>query len=659
LYSSSGSTTCVTCTIGLFSAAGSSSCSSCSPGKYGASAGLSACDDCPTGQYSGLPACTNCTICPLSTYSSVVGQSACTGCPLNAITSSQESYSVSKCLCPDGFYGKASQNESCKTCGNSQGIKCPFNSPLPYVLPGYYRGSQPATIYRCVPFDACVQTEYSESTQCATGYTGDVCGQCILGSYYRLGLNCKKCPNPAFKYLGLVVVLVFIIGVTSTIMFRQSSSGLPVEIKFGFLGIQLLGLFPSLSSSWPPGLSGILNAFSLSNLDIDLFAPGKLYLLFVFFRQLCVECSVPLSFWTKYYLKMTFPLILLGLVIANCLAFALLSKFVWKKGVDFKFLRTRAITFLLQTVVSCYTLLISGAVSPFICLKQADGTEIMVKNPAITCTGGEWLKHYPVVMFLIILYGAFVPLSFLGLLVFNRNNLDDPDVQHYIGTFTRQYKPKFFWWDIIFLLKRALFVVISSLIPANPGNSAPYFGCIFLIFGYLCLEFFVHPYKRTIVAKRSAVWSLLAVMVLMADGLVFKSSSSSDITKYAYSIVMLLLILLAIATLMISIGQRFKRSWLKRQKKKMSHGASAGSVLAAGAIETSDAIEYTDPEVVMRIIAEMEELLNKDIPGISSVIIRRVNRNSLHSSVVMSPIVAKAKDKSLTETQSMGVLHAF
>jgi hypothetical protein len=118
------------------------------------------------------------------------------------------------------------------------------------------------------------KTEFDENTTCSNGYTGQLCGECIQGTYYKQGLICKKCPDPIQKYFGFILVLLFVLPISYVLMLRQNSNGLPAEVKIAFSAIQLLGLFPNLSNNWPQPLSSLLSGFSLFNLDIDLFAPG-------------------------------------------------------------------------------------------------------------------------------------------------------------------------------------------------------------------------------------------------------------------------------------------------------------------------------------------------------------------------------------------------
>jgi hypothetical protein len=103
------------------------------------------------------------------------------------------------------------------------------------------------------------------------------------------------------------------------------------------------------------------------------------------------------------------------------------------------------------------------------------------------------------------------------------------------------------------------------------------------------------------------MWSLIAVLVLMSDGLVFKSYQSSEVTKYAWSIIMIFLIFLALSTTCFSLIQSIKK------KKRLK--------LATSTI-LSPTIEITDPHC-LRKIEGIEAVANIDIEDVQKITITR------------------------------------
>jgi hypothetical protein len=277
LYSLSGSELCIGCPQGKYSTTDrASSCTSYAANKFSNSTGLSGgCSDCEIGKYSNASS-SKCSSCPIGRYAASEGTSSCSSCPFKAQTLAEGSISPSSCVCPSEYWGKAASGEDCSLCAeNVEGLTCPYNSPIPFVLTGYFRDTvQLSTVYRCIPQTACNVTGYELQARCAEGYSGFLCGDCVKGTHYRQGLNCKRCPNSAQKYCGLTLLILFVGAITGVLMFRKSSR-LPAEIRYAFLAIQTLGLFPNISANWPSALATLFSVFSFSNLEIDLFAPGE------------------------------------------------------------------------------------------------------------------------------------------------------------------------------------------------------------------------------------------------------------------------------------------------------------------------------------------------------------------------------------------------
>jgi hypothetical protein len=271
---------CYPCEAGKFSFASgnSSTCFECPAGKFNILTGSSseaACIGCPPGKFNFQPGKTECTNCPLGSYS--VGQkSFCDLCGTGSSTSGNGSTSISDCYCPQLFYGRAFNGDPCRPCTISDGVTCMVNSSLPFVSRGFARSTtDPSMVVVCQPIQACSETGFSNVTICSLGYSGSSCESCMAG-FYRLGLSCKECPSTVWTTMGwmlLLLALVFLLRKVS-----RNDSLQRVEFRTTVLGIQTLALLPALSSSWPPTLSFVLNGISLSNLNIDFFAPGKFQL---------------------------------------------------------------------------------------------------------------------------------------------------------------------------------------------------------------------------------------------------------------------------------------------------------------------------------------------------------------------------------------------
>jgi len=85
---------------------------------------------------------------------------------------------VKNCYCVDG-YGYASKGEDCKSCTAKVGVAS-CSGIVPQIAAGFFRSeSDPSVAFICSPADSCLRS-LNTSTACATGYTGEKCGDCEI-----------------------------------------------------------------------------------------------------------------------------------------------------------------------------------------------------------------------------------------------------------------------------------------------------------------------------------------------------------------------------------------------------------------------------------------------------------------------------------------------
>jgi hypothetical protein len=214
--------------------------------------------------------------CPLGQLNDFEGKSECFGCPLFSTTISTASESQMSCFCEEGYYGKPFLNESCQRCSLVPGMQCPQNSSYPASILGYFKNpADPNIILECHPKESCLSSNSSFSfTTCNIGYTGWVCGSCIDFEFYKSGANCVECPSLAIK-VSVYVVLILIAILVIRRMSSFDSFGALSAVKILLFWIQIIALFPSLSSNLTPFLRIFFAILSFVNLDIDIFFPGK------------------------------------------------------------------------------------------------------------------------------------------------------------------------------------------------------------------------------------------------------------------------------------------------------------------------------------------------------------------------------------------------
>jgi hypothetical protein len=383
--------------------------------------------------------------------------------------------SALECVCPEGYYtptGRA--GTACEVC--PAGGYCAGGSVVPEALVGWWSAvADPLNFKHCVNAGACTG---GEPASCAAGYTGPLCSMCEAG-YYRSDIVCKSCDGAsavkvklAFLCIGLavLVVIVYQISKVGKQELKRHKEDKPVVNLFSLgtsLGLivsfmQVIVVLSSMrESTWENPIYFLMQKISFINFDLDVAA---------------MECSTPLSYLSKYLLRLLLPLISLGLIIV---AFAV--NYVHQKLISFfghnitdrhtpfvrklvtraasmresaemgtaemlkfsiKDLPYRVFGFLfteqhymrLNPVINAsimgldilYIYLVSSSVEVFQCMDQPDGTKVMMSYASVECYSEEWFRSYfPVGLFGICVYGAGIPVAFGLILVKGRNNVTD------------------------------------------------------------------------------------------------------------------------------------------------------------------------------------------------------------------------------------------
>jgi hypothetical protein len=211
------------------------------------------------GQYQALGESSTCFKCPRGKFSPQQGQTFCQECD-GGTTEFEGSTGKSDCvICNEGYFGSP-PDKSCTPCPVSKNIHCPEKTSYPYVDPGFWR-IDAITILECSPTSACAFTGMGNNTKCSVAYTGQNCGNCNYG-YYRLGLECKSCPNVLVRvltFLGFFVLFIIIL-----IRLLRFQGSISPDAKIAMQSMQIMALYSSISSKWPPYLKAILNSFSLT-----------------------------------------------------------------------------------------------------------------------------------------------------------------------------------------------------------------------------------------------------------------------------------------------------------------------------------------------------------------------------------------------------------
>jgi hypothetical protein len=210
---------------------------------------------------------------------------------------------------------------------------------------------------------------------------------------------------------------------------------------------------------------------------------------------------VQLGFWQKYYIKMAIPFIVSILILVGTVVSFFFRERVKKSRTNIPakeavgMIMNRVRPLLVVLVITMYTFLISSALSPFKC-KFSNNQYVMFDNPSSLCFDADWYAKLPLVIFFCLLYGLFLPGSIIAMFYMNRNNLSDPKFYSRFAVLIRNYNESYFWWDLMPMMKRAIFVVCAAFLLIAKTEVTLTYMTQFFLFCYLAVEVSCSPYKH-------------------------------------------------------------------------------------------------------------------------------------------------------------------
>jgi hypothetical protein len=211
------------------------------------------------------------------------------------------------------------------------------------------------------------------------------------------------------------------------------------------------------------------------------------------------ECAIKASFWDKYYFKLFFPIILSAVVLLLLVGkILLLEKFpeIARKLKLRKFKVSQKLTGLFSfMVVGFYTLLISTVVQPFNCTKQPDGSFTLTKAPSIKCFESAWQKHLPIMVIFFFLYGVSIPVVMIFIFYRNRSRIFTNAFKSRYISLISPYNPTFFYFEIVIMLKRALFVISNDFLSVATYTARYFSGFGTLLF-FFWIEILILPFQN-------------------------------------------------------------------------------------------------------------------------------------------------------------------
>jgi hypothetical protein len=468
-------TICSKCPSGKYSFALSSYCMDCDRGYFSAGQGES-CLPCSSGTFAGSIGSTTCQKCEIGRYSEKTASSICFECPMESTTLQNGSYVLSKCVCSSGSYGIIPSIEGCRKCKMYRGVKCDANSSVPFADQGYWRNQDDVSlVYECIPRQACLQSGFLENTICEEGYIGKRCGACSANRF-RSNYDCALCPGGWITWTIFFAVLILILCVYFYILnSRNSIQSSRYSFRIILVSIQTLGVLSRFTDSSNNNaiLSSLLSLIDLSNLNFEL----------VF----ALECfSKNSKFWGNFTIKtLSLPILFIFTYLVGIFISRL---YLTRRRKESRLLASaldKSIALFFVVLTNMYTFILSNVLSAFRCFPQDDGTFTLLSSPALDCYDSYWNDHIPILSFGILMI-ILIPVALFIKLYLNRSNRMSNKFYWRFSRFFEPYKPKFYYWEVVVMIRRTIFVALVDL-----TNSWQKLERAFVLITFLIFESFV------------------------------------------------------------------------------------------------------------------------------------------------------------------------
>ncbi|KAG3110379.1 hypothetical protein PI125_g10068 [Phytophthora idaei] len=399
-----------------------------------------------------------------------------------------------KFQCSPGYY--RTSTEFCDEC--PEGATCAGGDEMPLAKPGYWREGE--VVLACDPMYACLG-----ANKCAEGYADIRCGECET-NYHKLNSECNSCPDNKW---GSIAIGFICLGVASIVSYLLTRKGVSLGLlSIGIDYFQTLSIFGNARISWPSSLINLFSTLSAFNLNLELIAP---------------ECfSFQVSYENKWFIIELFPLVVGATSLGIFAALYAYKRFIKRR-------RTRLTSHLPQlfgsTLVMMYYLflyLTRTTLDVFNCVGTipSDGKLYMVAIYA-QCfePGGIHMQLFPYAVLAFVVYSLGYPLFVLLTLSRNRalvmedqllramqrgtSRRTNPNCWVFRKKFSKlyyQFKPDFWYWMVLIILRKFLLVGIGLLFRQDPVFQLA--TATFVLFVNYALQVRCRPYMSAYETQR-------------------------------------------------------------------------------------------------------------------------------------------------------------
>jgi hypothetical protein len=353
-----------------------------------------------------------------------------------------------------------------------------------------------------------------------------------------------------------------------------------------------------VSTSWPEEVLFFLRIGSFINFQFDLFSPS---------------CAIPIDFWDYYQSQMLAPLIFLGVIVLFHFPVFLKERKKQNQSLSaWSNFLSKVIVSLVFIFSNMFTFLTSKVLGPLECYQQPDGTFTMVLSPSERCFSGSWNRNYGTVILYTFLYLALVPFLIILVFIRNRGRKDALFLERF-GSLIRPYREHLYFWELIWTLKKAIFVILVKVL-AGVSLSDRLFFLICTLMLFIALESYFLPFKTNFLNGLNSLWNITAIFLLLANAFIFDPISTGSTARILTSIMSILLILFAFGVSLFRICTNIVF------RRRMEHRETRIQSIANVNSTTENRANDEDIWVSGQVFSSVNTLAKSMIPAQSEVI---------------------------------------
>jgi len=310
------------------------------------------------------------------------------------------------------------------------------------------------------------QEEYDAPTNCANGYAGILCTDCLITDdvkYQPLSnFQCGKCPNSTLNFIRVVgfsiIALLFIACIMVVNIRKKKENEFSILLRIFTNYIQLTTAAMTFNIDLP---SSFTDSYSMSD---RVSSPNESFFSFdCFIKDYELKWFAPNNNLFKLFLLFLLPFILMAFFSVVFILYKLILKIIRPHSdVD---LKRYFIVSLVCVIFIFHPRMSYESLTVLQWIKINDNEFRMRNNLEYDWYSSDhilWILIVALPMMLIWVIGT--PLLALSILIHQRNNLDSWEVKKYLLVIYQGLKPKAFYWEFVNTLRKLVILGINALL---------------------------------------------------------------------------------------------------------------------------------------------------------------------------------------------------